>query len=359
MGFYFRKSAKLGPFRLNFSKSGIGMSAGVKGMRIGRGPRGNYIHMTGPFGIQYRQSLNGGERQSAPPAPKQKSPVYNNENVESIESGDVGLMRDAQFEDILNEINTKYKLPRLWVIDMWASIIVIIIGIIVGETAIAVSVSFSILLLLITPVFAYIDRLRKTTYLIYDIDQYREDKIQKFYDAFSELKKCVAKWHVSHKASLTGQASKVNAGASEAIQRTPIIIADKTPKYIATNVIVPCIPVGKQSLYFFPDRILIVEKNKVGTVNYTDLKIDHKDDPTLEINHVPADAEVIDRAWKYANKNGAPDRRYKDNVQFPVCNYSGIVFSSTSGLNERIQLSRPRAGSSLAVALKDYVRREG
>lgn len=34
MGFRFRKSVKLGPFRITFSKSGISYSAGVKGLRV-------------------------------------------------------------------------------------------------------------------------------------------------------------------------------------------------------------------------------------------------------------------------------------------------------------------------------------
>lgn len=34
MGFRFRKSVNLGPFRLNFSKSGVGASVGVKGFRV-------------------------------------------------------------------------------------------------------------------------------------------------------------------------------------------------------------------------------------------------------------------------------------------------------------------------------------
>jgi len=40
MGFRYRKSIKLGPFRLNLSKKGAGVSVGVKGARVGIGPRG-------------------------------------------------------------------------------------------------------------------------------------------------------------------------------------------------------------------------------------------------------------------------------------------------------------------------------
>lgn len=34
MGFRFRKSIKIGPFRINFSKTGIGYSIGSKGHRV-------------------------------------------------------------------------------------------------------------------------------------------------------------------------------------------------------------------------------------------------------------------------------------------------------------------------------------
>ena len=57
MGFYIRKSLKLGPIRLNFSKSGVGASTGVKGARIGVNAQGKkYLHL-GRGGIYYRETL--------------------------------------------------------------------------------------------------------------------------------------------------------------------------------------------------------------------------------------------------------------------------------------------------------------
>jgi hypothetical protein len=58
MGWSFRKSIKFGPMRVNFSKSGIGVSAGVKGARISAGPRGTYLNV-GRGGVSYRQKLDG------------------------------------------------------------------------------------------------------------------------------------------------------------------------------------------------------------------------------------------------------------------------------------------------------------
>ena len=40
MGFYIRKSIRFGPIRINLSKSGIGLSAGVTGARIGIDSKG-------------------------------------------------------------------------------------------------------------------------------------------------------------------------------------------------------------------------------------------------------------------------------------------------------------------------------
>ena len=54
--FYIRDSIRVGPFRFNLSKSGVGVSAGVRGFRVGSGPRGNYVHM-GAHGLYYRATL--------------------------------------------------------------------------------------------------------------------------------------------------------------------------------------------------------------------------------------------------------------------------------------------------------------
>ena len=60
MGFYLRKSFRAGPIRFNLSKSGIGVSAGVTGARLGVSSTGRaYVH-GGRGGLYYRQSLGSG-----------------------------------------------------------------------------------------------------------------------------------------------------------------------------------------------------------------------------------------------------------------------------------------------------------
>ena len=56
MGWYLRKSFRLGPVRFNLSKSGIGTSIGVSGLRVGTGPKGSYLH-GGRGGLYFRERL--------------------------------------------------------------------------------------------------------------------------------------------------------------------------------------------------------------------------------------------------------------------------------------------------------------
>lgn len=54
---YLKKAFSFGPIRLNLSKSGIGLSFGITGLRIGTGPKGPYFH-AGRGGLYFRKSLN-------------------------------------------------------------------------------------------------------------------------------------------------------------------------------------------------------------------------------------------------------------------------------------------------------------
>src|SRR5438067_9793741 len=106
MPFYLRKSLNFGPLRFNLSSSGIGVSAGVKGFRVGTGPRGNYIH-AGRGGLYYRSTLS-----PRPITPTPTMPSGQSETLTEIESGDVSAMRDADSAELLAELKSKRKLWR-------------------------------------------------------------------------------------------------------------------------------------------------------------------------------------------------------------------------------------------------------
>lgn len=62
MGFYLRKSFRMGPVRLNLSKSGLGVSAGVTGARVGLTSQGKaYVH-GGRGGLYIREYASSSKR---------------------------------------------------------------------------------------------------------------------------------------------------------------------------------------------------------------------------------------------------------------------------------------------------------
>jgi hypothetical protein len=72
------------------------------------------------------------------------------------------------------------------------------------------------------------------------------------------------------------------------------------------------------------------------------------------LSGIPSDSEVVETTWEKANKNGTPDKRFKDNFQIPVCLYGSIEIKSTSGINEAYSFSNHDKAQQFAFAFKEY-----
>lgn len=94
-------------------------------------------------------------------------------------------------------------------------------------------------------------------------------------------------------------------------------------------------------MLFLPDKLFIMQGSKIGALNYSDIDSNAHTTRFIESESVPRDAQVVGQTWKYVNKSGEPDRRFKDNRQLPICLYGELELSSTSGLNTVIMFSNP------------------
>ncbi len=352
MGFYIRKAIRVGPFRFNLSKSGIGVSAGVHGLRLGTGPRGNYVHM-GRGGLYYRKTLLSGTSKNLVPHNKlelqQSHSGIGCESLTEIESGDLSRMTDSSSAELVAEMNDKRKKIRIWPFVAAIGLVAIFLTFQNSQspTLAILVVAISVLLSIFVSVK---DSLRKTTVLFFELDPEIESLYQKLHDAFEQISSCSNKWHVEAEGEVEDR--KRNAGATSVIKRTSISFGIGNPPYVKTNISIPCIPVGKQTLYFFPDKILVFEANGVGAVSYPNLNISVKDTKFIEDGSVPSDAKVVDRTWKYVNKRGGPDKRFNDNRELPIALYEDIYFTSDTGLNERIEISRVGFGDGFQRSIR-------
>lgn len=359
MGLYVRKSVRVGPFRLNLSKSGVGVSAGVKGFRVGSGPRGNYIHM-GRGGLYYRKTFSHGAKNCRPAKPNPtleetqslEIPTTTHEPLLEIESGEIGQMVDSSSKDLVNELNSKRKRIRLW---PWLAITTVIASFVVASQPLPPWTTYTTLGIgVVLTLFAfYKDILGKTTVMLYNIESDLSGVIEQLHSAFDGMRGCRASWHLEAEGRVKNR--KYHAGASHLVKRRNITLTMKNPPFVKTNVATPRIPVGKQTLYFFPDKVLVFAPNGVGAITYENLVINISRTRFIEDGNVPKDAEIVDRTWKYVNKHGGPDKRFKDNRQLPVVLYEEVHFHSGTGLNERIQLSSNGQSSEFVQAIKNLV----
>lgn len=352
MGFYLRKSISVGPLRFNLSKSGIGVSAGVTGLRFGVGPRGNYVHM-GRGGLYYRATVprSSSTRNSPvqPPTPiSPEIPPGTHAPLEEIESADVSKIVDSSSRELLDELSRKRAKVRLWPIV--AIVSVVILGVGVSSNLPAWLLALFVLAGAAGTYAAYTrDALEKTVVLFYNFDPDLESAYAQLHTAASQLAGCAAAWHVEASGKVHDR--KYHAGASNLVRRKNTFIRKTEPPYVKTNIETFAVGVGRQTLHFFPDRVLVYDQNGVGAVGYQELHIDVGETRFIESESVPRDAEVIDRTWEYVNKSGGPDKRFKDNKELPICRYEEITLTSESGLNEVLQLSRCGFGRGLAEAI--------
>ena len=360
MAFYIRKAIRVGPFRFNLSKSGVGVSAGVKGLRLGAGPRGNYVHM-GRGGLYYRKTLPAGLRERRQPI---NEPAFDNYDerellhepistghgpLEEIKSANISQMIDSTSASLVQEINdNRQKLP-IWPFVVAAGVFFSLLALI--------KIQFPILTFLIVIVsvigviFAVVkDSLRRTTVLFFDLEPEIEAAYQKLHDTFIKMSSSSRAWHIKAEGAVYDQ--KRHAGAGTILQRNLITLSIKSPPHVETNIPTPCISLGEKDLYFFPDKVLVFDSNNVGAVGYPNLQVSVEATRFIETEKVPLDAQVVDYTWQYVNKRGGPDRRFNDNYEIPIALYEDILFTSITGLNERIELSRVGFGGGFAGAIR-------
>lgn len=66
MGWSYRKSIRLGPVRVNLSRSGVGYSVGVRGFRTGVRPNGRTYRTLSVPGTGLSYTKSGGSSRAAP-----------------------------------------------------------------------------------------------------------------------------------------------------------------------------------------------------------------------------------------------------------------------------------------------------
>ena len=353
MGLSFQRSVKFGPLRFNFSGSGIGVSAGVPGFRVGTGPRGAYVS-AGVGGFRYRQSMQAPQRRNAPQRPPAEPMRVEDSDVvsrERYEEPTALVFADSSGDTLLASMNAQAQKPGYapWV---WLPVGVVLLVAFKTLDGMAEALVMLGVLAVGALLWAWLrqrDTLRKLMVLFYELNDETEGAFEQLQIAGAAGAQVQKFRFVSESASYAER--RRHAGAAHGLTFGPASFRVGQAPNVLANIEVPVLSTGKTTLGFYPDRVLVFSQGSVNAVSYSDLKLKSLHETFIEEDGVPADATVTGHTWKFVNNNGTPDRRFKDNRQIPECAYNRVTLQTPRGLNMRFSGSRSHGFDAFAEAV--------
>ncbi len=348
MSWYFRKSVRVGAFRVNLSKRGVGVSAGVRGLRIGIDARGRgYVH-AGAGGVSVRHTLSSGGsltgrgQQPVSPVSLPSTHRQTHEGFSEHGSSPTDLAHDA----VSQAIERASRIVRFTPFAIAGFLAICILSIILVAWALEHSASSSERILrLALPVvmvsmgatligYALRSDSQRRIPIEYSLSSYAKSRWDRFTQAIEEIDRGTLK---VIKAGARVTNPKYHSGASTVIDARRLrFLRDVGLHMVDSNIMIPgfC-PLPGTTYHFLPDRLVISGSHGCGSVSYSDISFDCGTSRIIE-ESPPNDGQVVAQTWRYTNKDGGPDRRFASNPQIPIVEYSTVRIGTSSGMDHAL-----------------------
>jgi len=367
MAWSFRKRIKIIPgVHLNFSRSGISTSIGVKGASVTFGKSGTYLNTSLPaLGLSSRQKINGSNDGGVPDTPRFPLPLEYDLNSSNIFSADIHEITSQNMQGIKEAIVLAMTQKSEIEVDL---------GVIEKSLA---NTRFKLILSYIF-LYGYIYKSIPEA-LKRDIDNQKEAivqagaqiknchvelelnfepeiqaKYEKMCNAFKQMANSEAIWDVT--SSHYQDRVVTRSPANTLVNKRNVRFGLKSLVYIQSDFQALYFQnANGADLYFYPGFVVMFSNaEKFAVIGFDEIDLQHNQVRFVETGIVPKDSKVIDKTWAKVNKNGTPDKRFKGNYQIPIARYGEISLSTSTGLNEAYQFSNHEASSAFESVFKDY-----
>ncbi len=369
MAWTFRKRIKIIPgIHLNFSKSGISTSIGVRGASLNFGSRGTSFSASLPgTGISYRQKLDGSNTEANPVTVEpeishpEPSTSYDNNifslSVDEITSQDLAgikqaiMMAHSQREDLKKDLTSVEKDLKSFKTKHLLSMI-FLYGFVMKNYLQDLKESIYNQKQTID---AIQDKLNQAyVELNIDFDAELQGKYESVLESFKQLANSNRIWDVTAEHAVDRYATR--SAASTSVFRKPVQFTSGHLPEIKS--LIPAMIWQNRNggdIYFYPNFIIIWNNRESFAVVGID-EIDMILEPVrfIESESVPGDSKVIDLTWYKVNKNGSPDKRFRDNYQIPICQYGNISMKTKTGLNESYMFSNYPSADSFSKSYLEF-----
>jgi hypothetical protein len=276
----------------------------------------------------------------------------------AIMSADAAALIDESSAQLLNELNERGS--QISLVTITNCIAFLIAAAVIATwcqypNSLAPKIAFflAVACYLICIVLAYYADLRRLqTVLMFDADDDFQSHYQSVLNAFQRASNCSEIKHVRAQGVVSAQDRRYHAGAARELDLRATQIVSRLPVRVQANTTPACLLAGKDELYFFPDRLLVKSENQFGAVSFETLHL-QADTAKLIVESAPSDGHIVGRTWRYVNKNGGPDKRFKNNSELPIVEYSILFMRSDRGLNELFYFSAPGTAESIKKSLEE------
>lgn len=350
MGWRYRKSINIGGFRINFSKSGIGYSFGLNGLRYTKKANGGTRFTSSLLGtgISYQKDWSKKQNQVKRNY-KASENISENLKDEIIKSN----LEQSSQNDLINKLNeTYYQNKKIKIRKKW-----LIILSIVSFLLLACSGFFFIPFIGLL-IWAFCLPKKITIDLEYDFEENDDvqNKYQKLINCLIEFMNCDKVCEVD---SITTNSDIKRSGARTTLglnSNLSLYEFNEKLKYIQSNIDLKILCVQNKILLILPDILLVQDNEKWFSINYCDLEINYQDSNFREpSNSIPSDTIVLYQKWLHENNDGSRDKRYTNNYQIPVCAYGQIELLSSNGLHIVLMGSNREKTKKLYESFNDFI----
>lgn len=325
MALTFRKSVHVGPFRVNLSTSGIGVSVGLGGLRVGAGPRGAYVSAS-VAGLQYRRAL-GGSKNSALEAAV-LGPGEPGATLDPAESVD-GLAADLN--------RSAASIP-------WPAAVLATVALVTHSAGAFGHLPTVAAGWIATPAFVaavvafVVHRWRNVVVLLVAEGSAAFRALDDITTGMEQVGSCSRIWWLPN---------------DDLRSRSPVRPRFGRPGNLQANVDFPCVTLGERHLWFLADRLLVEDDNerRYTAVPYPDLLVAIKAIKLVEHGTMPADTTPADTTYEHVCVDGTQDRRFKHNRLLPICEYELLTLSAGTSVIAQFVLSTRGRASRLKAAI--------
>jgi len=183
-----------------------------------------------------------------------------------------------------------------------------------------------------------------------DIPVEQAEAYYRMRDEFSALAECVQIWDTLERRDVNRYAER--SIATEAIKREPVKFYLAECDLLQWGQKVPHLANRNGGdLYIYPGFVLYrASREAFALIDFIEISLTFELRRFVESSQIPKDSEVIGETWAKSNKDGTPDRRFRDNYQIPVVLYASILLTSPGGLQEEYLFSNPKLAERFARA---------